>query len=229
MSDDSPLEVYEASGNYFGVLNEHNMSYSSVGFPDYTESTWKPAYYRYNDLTGVEYVEVEWKNPVKDSKYKGRQKSYVGLDGWEKVKYQGWNNWEKVTFDANDMANWGMRKKDVNVWAGVYRDWGNPMDLSVRNFRAYYTNFSFISKSPNKLTAYVYEGPTEADRVTSVNFTPGRTSVSSDKFIRGNDIKASASLTNEGREYGCSLQYINITGNNKTITKQSGCIQPSRH
>ncbi|MBQ9603961.1 MAG: hypothetical protein IJR45_00960, partial [Firmicutes bacterium] len=203
--EDAPIEAFDASSSYFTVLGDTEKSHS-VDWAH--ECTWKPAWYRYNDLTGVEYVEWEWKNDVESSSYNSRQISYFGLDDYEVSKYKGWSNWEKKSISSETMAEKGLRKAGVKTWMGLFVSTDNKMSLAIRNARAYYTEFKFLTQAPDNLTAYVYNGTTENNRIkeADITFTPGNTSVSSSTFIRGNTISASASLSDAGREYGCSVK-----------------------
>ncbi|MBR1737276.1 MAG: hypothetical protein IJ736_09715 [Firmicutes bacterium] len=218
--NDESLELFAASSESFGILNDHTMHYDDTRW--LTESTWKPAWERYNDLTGVEYISWEWKNDVEASAYDRRQKSYVGLDGYEYEKKSSWKNWETASIEGSALASKGLRKKNVKCWMGCYRDYGNPMDLQVRNVRAYYTNFSFITQNPDKLKYYVYNGTGEGNRIDTIEFLPANTTVSSNNFIRGNYLRAYGNLNDDGRKYGCSVQSVTLTGNNKSLTKSSG-------
>ncbi|MBR6399741.1 MAG: hypothetical protein IKS17_00775, partial [Firmicutes bacterium] len=220
--DDAPVEAMDASSEYFTIMADHTLHYSEVGFPDYTETTWKPAWYIYRDLTGVEYVSWEWKNNVEKSAYDRRQKSYVGLNGYEVEKKSAWSSWQSGSIDGGTLASNGLRKPDVKCWIGCYRDWGNPMNVEIRNLRAYYTNFSFIIQNPDKLKYYVYNGTGEGNRIDTIEFLPATTTVSKSNFIKDNYLRAYGNLTDYGRTYGCSVQSVTITGNNKSITKSSG-------
>ncbi|MBQ8942687.1 MAG: S-layer homology domain-containing protein [Firmicutes bacterium] len=219
--EDAPIEAFAASSEYFKVLDDCNAS-KSVAWNK--ECTWKPAWYQYNDLTGVEYVEWEWKNDIESSSYNSRQISYFGLDDYEVSKYKGWSNWEKKSISSETMAEKGLRKAGVKTWMGLFVSTDNKMDLSIRNARAYYTEFKFLTQAPDKMTAYVYNGTTENDRIkeADITFTPGTTWTSTSTFTRGSNIGTSGFLNEEGRQYGCSVKDVALTGNGNSKTISCG-------
>ncbi|MBR1444047.1 MAG: hypothetical protein IJ583_11010, partial [Firmicutes bacterium] len=220
--EDAPIELLDASSEYFSIMSDKTMHYDESS--NLAAYTWKPAWYINKDLTGVDYVAWEWKNDVESSKYRSRQQSFVGLDDHEEVKYNTWNNWQSGSISSETLTEKKLRKDNVKCWMGVYKSYGNPMDLQVRNFRAYYTEFKFFTQPPDKMTAHVYNGTTENARIKDADFTftPGSTSVSSSTFRRGNYLSASGSLTGTSWQYGCAAKDVTIIGNNKSITKSSG-------
>ena len=219
-SDDAPLEVFDASSDYFTILSDCSKSYSEDGFPSYSENWWSTWINR--DLTGVEHISWEWKNDAEASAYNRRQKSTITIGGYAVEKQSTWSSWQSGSIDGSTLSSKGLRKSDVECKISVYRDWGNPMNLQVRNFRAYYTSFSFIPQNPDKLKYYVYKGTGEGDRIDTIEFLPATTSVSQSNFIKNNYLRAYGNLNDNGRKYGCSIKNVTVTGNNKSITKSSG-------
>ncbi len=215
--EDTPVQAYESSDeydtwNYTGTyVMAHSVPWYKEGNCWFDGST---------DLVGIERVTFKWSNEgVSASKYNSRQVSTVRIGSITKTKYKtfGTTNGE---FTANDMN--GNRGDNTSWKFNAYVSTDNAMNLKVWDIKKYYTKFNFLNRGPDSLTAYVYTGTTAGDRVSSLQFTPGTTTVSDANFRKYNYIRAYGNLNDDGRKYGCSVKNVTITGNNKSFTKSSG-------
>ncbi|MBR1737480.1 MAG: hypothetical protein IJ736_10775, partial [Firmicutes bacterium] len=187
--EDAPLELFESSNEYenWEYTGVYNMQ-RSVDLL-HNGNSWHDGNC---DLVGIERITFKWSNTgVSASKYESRQVSTVTIDGITKTKYKtfGETNGEFTASELN-----GHRKTDASWKFNAFVRIDNSMNLSVWDIRRYYTKFNFLSKNPDKLTAYVYNGIGENNRISSIQFTPGTTVVSSSNFRKYNLIGASGYL-----------------------------------
>lgn len=216
-SEDLSLEMYESSDQYerWGGNESYTMKKSVGLFKE--GNCW---YDGTRDLTGIERITFKWSNTGVDaSSYNSRQVSTVSIGGKTKTSYKTFGE-KNGEFSASDLS--GIRKKDVYWKFNAYVSTDNSMNLKVWDIKRYYTKFNFLSRAPERLTAYIYTGTGKEDVASHWDFSPGSTVVSRDNFIKYDYIKADAVLSADGRDLGCSAQRVDFIGNDKTLSKTSG-------
>ena len=220
-AEDAPVEVYADTGEYRTMVgrNWDRMTASATNF--WGCSAW--SYYNGNvDLVGIERIAFKWQNNgISASSYNSRQVSTVTFGGVTKSKYKTFDE-TAGEISASEMQSNNLRNDNTSYEFKAYCKVGNKMNLWVYDVFLYYTKFNFLTKAPDKLTYNVYNGTGAGNVVSSAQFTPGTTTVSASDFRKYNYIRAYANLNDEGRQYGCKVKDVTLTGNNKSITKSSG-------
>ncbi|MBQ7265108.1 MAG: S-layer homology domain-containing protein [Firmicutes bacterium] len=219
--EDAPVVAYADSGDYYTFVGRNwgRMTAKATNF--WGCSAW--SYYNGSlDLVGIERITFKWQNNgISASSYNSRQVSTVKFGNVTKSKYKTFDE-TNGEISASDMQNGGLRKDNVSYEFKAYCEVGNAMNLWVYDVFLHYTKFNFLTSAPDKMTYNVYNGTGSGNVVSSGQFSPGTTTVSADSFRKYNYIKAYANLGDEGRQYGCTAKDVTVTGNGKSLTKNSG-------
>ncbi len=210
-STSHPDGVLKASVDWKGIF--HNPS------PDAEDNdTW--------DLVGIDHIDYH----IEGGSWTGGCNFYLVY--YEEAEENGSVDGPyDRTVSSSTMVNKGIRVKDgdVHLYAWTFMA---DTTVTVSNVIFTYSNFKLNLLKPDTLNYYVYTGTDENSRAETKSFSPGSTrngdketsdSTSSQvSYIKDESVYARGELSNEGRNYGCTVTNVEYTGNNKSYFADSG-------